>query len=91
MSTVTKLAPARIVGLMMGVWFFSVSLGNKLAGWVAGFYKDDAGTLFQLYATLGLIVLAGAGLLALMSPLISRLVEQRNESVTDPKAVAIGS
>ncbi|PYT16520.1 MAG: hypothetical protein DMF51_04560 [Acidobacteria bacterium] len=37
LSVVTKLAPTRIVGLMMGVFFLSNALGNKLAGWSAGF------------------------------------------------------
>ena len=32
LSTVTRLSPARFVGLMMGLWFFATSLGNKLAG-----------------------------------------------------------
>src|SRR5206468_12461196 len=31
LSVVTKLAPPRIVGLMMGVWFLSNAFGNKLA------------------------------------------------------------
>jgi POT family proton-dependent oligopeptide transporter len=38
LSLVTKLSPKRIVGLMMGVWFLAASLGNKVAGWVAGFF-----------------------------------------------------
>ncbi len=37
LSVVTKLAPTRVVGVMMGVWFLSNALGNKLAGWAAGF------------------------------------------------------
>jgi POT family proton-dependent oligopeptide transporter len=37
LSVVTKLSPARIVGLAMGIWFLSNALGNKLAGWAAGF------------------------------------------------------
>jgi len=37
LSVVTKLAPTRVVGLMMGVWFLSNAAGNKLAGWAAGF------------------------------------------------------
>ena len=41
LSTVTKLAPARLVGLMMGVWFLSISAGNYLGGWIAGFYDAD--------------------------------------------------
>src|SRR5262249_11892670 len=39
LSTVTKLAPARIVGVMMGVWFLALSLGNFLAGFVAGYFE----------------------------------------------------
>ena len=35
LSMVTKLAPMRLQSLMMGVWFFSLSLANLLAGQVA--------------------------------------------------------
>jgi len=35
-SVVTKLAPLRIVGMMMGVWFLAIAAGNKLAGMIAG-------------------------------------------------------
>src|SRR5437773_1490291 len=38
LSVVTKLAPTRVVGLMMGVWLLSTAIGNKLAGWTAGFF-----------------------------------------------------
>jgi POT family proton-dependent oligopeptide transporter len=40
LSMVTKLSPARLVGLMMGVWFFATAMGNYLAGWVAGFLEN---------------------------------------------------
>ncbi|MHC4945374.1 MAG: peptide MFS transporter [Planctomycetota bacterium] len=36
LSLVTKLAPKRLVGLMMGGWFLSTSVGNKLAGFISG-------------------------------------------------------
>jgi POT family proton-dependent oligopeptide transporter len=36
LSAITKLSPARVVGLMMGVWFLSLAVGNKLSGWMAG-------------------------------------------------------
>src|SRR5574341_1338864 len=39
LSLVTKLAPQRIVGLMMGVWFLSIASGNKVGGWVAGLFE----------------------------------------------------
>ena len=37
LSMVTKLAPAHLQSLMMGVWFFTFSLANLLAGEVARF------------------------------------------------------
>lgn len=59
-SVVTKLAPPRIVGLMMGVWFLAIALGNKLAGWIAGFSSTvPMMTLFGAVAaaTLGATVI----------------------------------
>jgi POT family proton-dependent oligopeptide transporter len=60
LSTVTKLAPQRVVGQMMGVWFMSVSLGNLIAGQVAGFIETLP--LPQLFGTVAAITI-GAGLL----------------------------
>ena len=59
-SVVTKLAPQRIVGLMMGVWFLAIALGNKMAGWIAGFSSTvPMMTLFGAVAaaTLGATVI----------------------------------
>jgi len=41
LSVMTKLAPARLVGLVMGIWFLAAALGNKLAGVLAGEFKSD--------------------------------------------------
>jgi POT family proton-dependent oligopeptide transporter len=59
LSAVTKLAPVRIVGLMMGVWFLSNAFGNKLAGWAAGFFSSMP--LNQLF-TITTAVLLGAAI-----------------------------
>jgi len=59
LSVVTKLAPRRVVGLLMGVFFLSNALGNKLAGWSAGFISTTPlPTLFGVTAavTLGAAV-----------------------------------
>jgi POT family proton-dependent oligopeptide transporter len=40
LSAMTKLAPARIVSLMMGVWFLGASVGNFLGGQAASFYES---------------------------------------------------
>lgn len=38
LSAMTKLAPARVSSLMMGVWFLGASVGNFIAGFIASFY-----------------------------------------------------
>jgi POT family proton-dependent oligopeptide transporter len=59
LSTVTKLAPARFVGQMMGVWFLASSLGKLTAGLIAGtFDPDDLAAMPERYFN---IVLYGCG------------------------------
>jgi POT family proton-dependent oligopeptide transporter len=42
LSSVTKLAPRKLVGQMMGIWFLATSLGNLIAGQLAGEFKQDS-------------------------------------------------
>jgi POT family proton-dependent oligopeptide transporter len=68
LSAVTKLAPIRIVGLMMGVWFLSNSVGNKLAGWAAGFFSTiPLETLFAMVA--GVLITASVVMFAIVKPI----------------------
>ena len=39
---VTKLAPARMTGMVMGAWFISIATGNFLAGKVSTLAADNA-------------------------------------------------
>lgn len=39
LSAMTKLAPDRIVGQMMGVWFLGTSIGNYIGGRVGGMFE----------------------------------------------------
>ena len=68
MSMVTKLSPVRLVGVLMGVWFLSIAIGNKVAGWVAGFLKDmPFSEVFRVaFITSGIAALI---LLALIKPI----------------------
>jgi proton-dependent oligopeptide transporter, POT family len=75
LSTVTKLAPARLVGSMMGVWFLSISLGDLVGGWVAGFFNAGAeGALIRLFGSVALTTLAAGGILACCTPFIRKLM-----------------
>jgi POT family proton-dependent oligopeptide transporter len=42
LSSITKLAPKRFVGQMMGAWFLATSLGNLIAGRIAGEFNPNA-------------------------------------------------
>lgn len=42
LSSVTKLSPPRLVGQMMGTWFLAASLGNLIAGLLAGDFNAEA-------------------------------------------------
>ncbi len=71
LSATTRLAPRRYVSQMMGVWFLSSSLGNVLAGLLAGELSgNDVAAMPALYAQVTLTSIgAGLLLLALARPL----------------------
>ncbi|MFY0583971.1 peptide MFS transporter [Cystobacter fuscus] len=72
LSTVTKLAPPRTVGMMMGVWFMSMSLGNLIAGRVAG--QFEAMPLPQLFGAVATVAIAAGVLLALFVRPLRRMM-----------------
>ena len=75
LSAMTKLAPARMVGIMLGIWFLGAAFGNKLAGLLgAGFVSDDPGALASFFFSLfALPAVTAVGLLVLM-PWLKRLM-----------------
>ncbi|MDD4915872.1 MAG: peptide MFS transporter [Methylococcales bacterium] len=68
LSLVTRVAPAGMLGMLMGMWFLSSFFGNYLSGYIGSFYerlpKDQ---FFSLLAGLGLFT--GLAILAFKSPL----------------------
>jgi len=61
LSVFTKLSPVKIVGSMLGVWFLADSLGNKVAGYAAGFISTAP--LPQLFGVIAAVCL-GASVVA---------------------------
>jgi len=75
LSTVTKLAPAKLVGIMMGVWFLAASFGSKLAGYLSGFFvAQNSWQLTKLYGGIAIGLLIATVILALLTPSIKRLM-----------------
>jgi POT family proton-dependent oligopeptide transporter len=71
MSAMSRLAPARIGGLAMGVWFLGSSVGNYIGGRLAALYETlPLTTLFGAVALFG--IAAGAVMLLVARP-VTRL------------------
>ncbi len=74
LSTVTKLSPARMVGLMMGVWFLSISIGSYIAGLTTKLFAgNSASVLVRGFGIFSAITLAAALILALLTPSIKKM------------------
>jgi POT family proton-dependent oligopeptide transporter len=68
LSVTTRLAPARVAGMMMGVWFLSTSVGDYIGGMLASVYETfPLPTLFALVA--GFCVVTGILLVFLLRPM----------------------
>jgi POT family proton-dependent oligopeptide transporter len=77
LSAMTRLAPGRLVGQMLGVWFLSMSLGNYLGGSVAGYYEK-----FELPTLLLMVACSAFVMAALMFALgrpIARMLKHAEE------------
>lgn len=72
LSTTTRLAPERLAGLMMGVWFLSISFGNFFAGEVAGEFSRAA--LIGLFGKVAAGPIIAAVVLVALTPWIRRLM-----------------
>jgi POT family proton-dependent oligopeptide transporter len=73
LSTTTKLSPARMVGLMMGVWFLSISFGNFVAGRLGGMFTESEDALVRLFGIVAAVTLVAALVLFALTPLIRRM------------------
>jgi len=65
LSSMTKLAPVRIAGLMMGVWYLGSSVGNYIAGQLAGFYEQMP--LAELFGAVSVLPIAAGIVMLLLS------------------------
>ena len=73
LSSVTKLAPPRLVGQMMGLWFLATSMGLLLAGLIAGrFDATDVAAMPRQYLEIAIVSLASGGLLLVISRRVQR-------------------
>jgi proton-dependent oligopeptide transporter, POT family len=76
LSYVSKLVPARMIGIMFGIWYLAIAIGNKTAGAMGGMIEEitqkySLSTFFLIFT----IVPIGIGLLAMvLHPALKKLM-----------------
>ena len=79
LSSMTKLAPARYVSQVMGVWFLALALGNNLAGQLSRQYDaTNLASLPSLFLEVAGLSLAAAVVMYALAPRLQRLVRGAN-------------
>jgi proton-dependent oligopeptide transporter, POT family len=75
LSLVSKVAPARMVSMLMGLWLATSFTGNFLAGWLGSFWSGmDKGMFFLMIA--GIAAVAGVIIFAFNRP-VERVIKER--------------
>jgi proton-dependent oligopeptide transporter, POT family len=74
LSLVSKVSPARMVSMMMGVWLGTSFVGNLIAGWLGSYWsRMDKADFFLMIA--GIAAFAGVVIFAFNRPLKAALRE----------------
>jgi len=72
LSMITKLAPGKLVSVVMGLWMASFAAGNYLAGMLEGILQKYD---FELYPFITMLMLGSTILLFLLSPLLNKAMK----------------
>ncbi len=75
LSLVSKVAPARMVSMLMGLWLATSFTGNLIAGWLGSFWSSMDKTTFFLMIS-GIALIASAVILAFDRPLRNVISDQ---------------
>lgn len=77
LSLVSKLSPPRITALMMGGFFLSTAVGNKLSGVLSGMWEgfEDKTHFFLMNC---ILALAAAGMMFLLLRWLNRVMREKN-------------
>ncbi|WP_425410174.1 peptide MFS transporter [Hyphococcus sp.] len=103
LSAVTKMAPARVVGMTMGAWFLYTGLSNYLAGIIArGTGADTIGgqltdvaaakaTYASVYTNVSYVAIGVGVVMLLISPLIKSWMKLDEPKLDDDDGVGVTS
>jgi POT family proton-dependent oligopeptide transporter len=89
LSSMSKLAPKRLAGMVMGTWFLGAANGNYLAGRAAGFSEQRGFAFLFYFLIISSLVVAAA--LFLVAPMIRRMMERDEASSDDPESAGLAA
>jgi proton-dependent oligopeptide transporter, POT family len=77
LSAMTRLAPSHMAGFFMGAWFYTMSAGNFLAGWIGSITGGAGGKMskevtLQIYTQIGWVAVAIGAVVLVWAPLVTR-------------------
>ena len=78
LSSMTKLAPPRIGGMVMGIWFLASSIGNYMAGRSAGFAAHYS--FSKVLTTLTVVMFIAAAVMFILARPMTRMIGEGGES-----------
>ena len=78
LSLVSKLSPKRIAALMMGGWFLSTAIGNKLSGVLSGLWTSFDNKAYFFLTNTGLTMIAVIAIFSMM-PWLKRVVAEHTK------------
>jgi POT family proton-dependent oligopeptide transporter len=81
LALVTKVAPARIVSMMMGMWLLSYAVGYFIAGYIGSLWETMSMSSFFILAA-AIPIIAGFAIWAVSRPL--RPILERQHVVAEP-------
>ncbi|XGC82364.1 peptide MFS transporter [Bdellovibrio bacteriovorus] len=84
LSLVTKVSPAKIVSMMMGVWFLATFFGNYIAGYIGSYY--DRMPKENFFLLLAVLSLAPAVLFLVSHKVLTNALNKEGLSAPSPSA-----
>jgi POT family proton-dependent oligopeptide transporter len=90
LSTMSALAPTKLRGQLMGLWFTASALGNLVAGLIGGHVNaEELEQLPELFGRCAVALVLCAIVLALLTPFIKRML--KGNPTVDPAGAPTSS
>jgi POT family proton-dependent oligopeptide transporter len=76
LSYVSKLVPAKVIGMMFGLWYIAIGLGNKAAGAAGGQIDKivESHSMSYFFMIFTLVPIAAGLILMLLTPVLKKLM-----------------